>query len=60
MLENCLKYVEETIETLEMLIKSYEEKVPESERIIYILNNIIHKQGQIRVVLKEIKKVVGG
>jgi len=39
MLENCLKYVEETISTLDMLIKSYEEKVPESERIIYILNN---------------------
>lgn len=60
MLENCLKYVEETISILEMLIKSYEEKVPESERIIYFLNNIIHKQGQIRVVLNEIKKVVGG
>lgn len=60
MLENCLKYVEETISTLEMLIKSYEEKVPDSERIIYFLNNMVHKQGQIKIVLKEIKKILGG
>jgi hypothetical protein len=59
MLDNCIKYLNETIDSLKMIIKSYEQKQPAGDRIIYMLNNIIHKQEQIKTVLNEIKKVIG-